>query len=155
MIYKSLAIVFCFLAAMVLSPAARADEWNQKTEMIFSQPVELPGIALPAGTYWFVLDDQDNRQVVQVFGGDWSRIFANLLTIPTDRKRSTDNTEVTFAERPHSQPEAVLDWYYPGFLTGHEFVYPRKEQRELTRAAERDIVVQPMNVASNALTPGA
>ncbi|MGA9977332.1 MAG: hypothetical protein WBQ08_01655, partial [Candidatus Sulfotelmatobacter sp.] len=96
-IYKSLAMVFCFiLATLVLPPAARADEWNQKTQMTFNEPVELPGVALPAGTYWFVLlDNQVDRQIVRIFSSDRSKILANLHTIPIERVQSTSNTEVT------------------------------------------------------------
>jgi hypothetical protein len=69
--------------------------------------------------------------------------------------QSTDRTEVTFAERPHSRPEALLKWYYPGLLTGHEFVYPKSEEDELRLDAKQDLVTQPMKVASNVASPGA
>jgi len=53
---RSLAFVFCFtLACMVFLPTAQADEWNQMTKIKFSEPIEIPGAVLPAGTYWFVL----------------------------------------------------------------------------------------------------
>ena len=38
-----------------LTPKAFADESNKKTVMTFSAPVEIPGKALPAGTYVFKL----------------------------------------------------------------------------------------------------
>src|ERR1035438_3523025 len=47
------------LLGVVLSPGAKADEWNRKTTMTFSGPVEIPGVhlkgwaVLPAGTYVF------------------------------------------------------------------------------------------------------
>jgi len=154
---RSLAIVFCFiLTCMAFLPAARADEWNQKTKMKFSEPIEIPGAVLPAGTYWFVLlDNPSDRQIVQIFSSDWSTLYATLLTVPTQRMEPTDHTEIKLAERLHSQPEAVLDWYYPGLLIGHEFLYPRKEEKELIRDAKQDIVVRPMHAASNGATPGA
>ncbi len=153
---RSLAIVFCLiLACMAFLPAARADEWNQKTKMMFSEPIEIPGTVLPAGAYWFVLlDNQSDRQIVQIFSSDWSTLYATLLTVRTQRTEPTDRTEIKFAERLHSQPEAVLDWYYPGLLIGHEFLYPRKEEKELIRDSEQDVVVRPMHATSNAATPG-
>jgi hypothetical protein len=36
---------------------ALADEWNQKTIVTFSGPVEIPGQVLDAGTYVFKLAD--------------------------------------------------------------------------------------------------
>ena len=41
------------LAALIASPA-RADEWNKKTFLTFSGPVQVPGVTLPAGTYTFI-----------------------------------------------------------------------------------------------------
>ena len=67
--------VFSFaLMSAVFSPAAKADQWNRKTKMTFSAPVEIPGVhlkgwaVLPAGTYVFkILDSQSDRHVVQIF----------------------------------------------------------------------------------------
>ncbi len=61
-------IIFCFiLACVVFLPSARADEWDQMTKFTFSQPVEIPGGVLAAGTYWFVLqNNQSDRNIVQI-----------------------------------------------------------------------------------------
>jgi hypothetical protein len=140
---KVFAVIFCWvLSCAVLLPAARADAWNQKTKMIFAQPVELPGGVLPAGTYWFLLlDNHYDRNIVQVFSEDWSYLYATLSTIPTDRQQATDETEIKFAERPYDKPEALLKWYYPGLLTGHEFLYSRKQQKELAHDGRQDVLV--------------
>jgi hypothetical protein len=154
---RSLAFVFCFtLACMVFLPTAQADEWNQMTKIKFSEPIEIPGAVLPAGTYWFVLaNNHGDRDIVQIFSSDWSKIYATVFTVSTERMQPTDRTEIKFAERPHSQPEALWKWYYPGLLTGHEFLYPQKEEKELARDAKQDLVTRPMSVASNPATPGA
>ena len=63
----------CCAAAITvaLAPSARADEWNKKTILTFSGPVQIPGATLPAGSYVFKLADiPGNRHVVQVFDGD-------------------------------------------------------------------------------------
>ena len=51
-ILRNISIAFClgFLAAL-LAPRVQADEWNKKTDVTFSQPVEIPGMVLPAGKY--------------------------------------------------------------------------------------------------------
>ncbi len=129
---KLFSVIFgLILAVMVLSPASRADVWNQRTELNFSQPVEIPGRVLPAGTYWFVLfNSESDRDIVQVFNADNSQLCATLITAPTVRNSAGD-TEVVFAERRHSQPEALWKWYYPGLQTGHEFLYPAHEEKNL------------------------
>jgi len=123
-------LVVLFLA-IVLVPSARADLWNQKIEVRFSEAVAIPGQVLPAGTYWFVLANTQDRNMVQIFNVDWSKLYATLDTVPDFRWRATNRTELTFAERPHDQPQAILAWFYPGMLTGHEFLYPGAQAKRL------------------------
>jgi hypothetical protein len=143
---ETLAMVCCLLLSLgVLLPVAHADEWNQRTELTFSEPVQVPGAVLPAGTYWFVLkNNQVDRNVVQIFSEDYSMLYATELAIPTDRAQSTDRTEIKFAERPHHQPEAILKWYYPGLLTGHEFIYPSREENQFRHETKVDVAAHPM-----------
>jgi hypothetical protein len=147
--WKGLAIILCCaLACGILLPAAKADESNQMTKLSFSEPVEIPGQVLPAGTYWFVLlDSASDRDIVRIFSGDWSKLEATLITVPTDRQQSTDETEIQFAERPYEKPEAILKWYYPGLLRGHEFIYPSKqEEKEFARDTKRDVLGEEMSL---------
>ena len=143
---KALAIICCLvLACGVLVPAARADQWNQQTKMSFNQPIEIPGSVLPAGTYWFVLSSNTDRNVVQIYSENWSRLYASLITIPIYRSQSTAKTEVEFAERPHQNAQALWEWYYPSRLAGHEFVYRSKNtEMRMSSAAKRDILARPM-----------
>jgi hypothetical protein len=140
--------IFCglVLAGAVLLPAARADEWNEKTMMSFNQPVEIPGLALPAGTYWFVLSDNRDRNVVQIYSEDWSKLEASMLTVPVYRQQSTSRTEIEFAERPHQTPEALVKWYYPGRLIGHEFLYPHNLEKRLNHESKLDVLVPPLTL---------
>jgi hypothetical protein len=142
--YKLLAIIFCcVLSCAVFLPAAKANTWDQMTKMSFTQPIEIPGSVLPAGTYWFVLQPSDSdRDIVQVFSQDWSHLYATLETIPVDRPQAKDKTEVKFAERPYDQPEALREWYYPGLLSGHEFLYSRKQEKQLARDVQKDVLVE-------------
>ena len=54
---KTLATLFCLIAlGAFVVPTATADDWNKKTVITFSGPVEVPGVGaqiLPAGTYVF------------------------------------------------------------------------------------------------------
>jgi hypothetical protein len=154
---RSLCVVACvILACTAFLPAARANEWNQATKIEFSEPIEIPNAVLAPGTYWFVLyNSKGNRNIVQIFNSDWSKLYATEVTVPTTRKESTTRTEIKFAERPHSQPEALWQWYYPGRLTGHEFLYPTKQETQLTLDAKQDVVARPLNGLSNIATPGA
>ena len=132
---------FCLaLIGVVTSPAARADDWNRKTVMTFSGPVEIPGVhlkgwaVLPAGTYVFkILDSQSDRHIVQIFNKDETQVLATILAIPNYRLKATDKTVVTFRERPAGEPEALRAWFYPGRNYGEEFVYPKAKAVELAK----------------------
>src|SRR5260370_21513028 len=127
--------VFCMaLMGTAFSPSAKADDWNRKTEITFSGPVEIPGVhltgwgVLPAGSYVFkILDSQSDRHIVQIFNKDETTIYATILAIPNYRLRATDQTVITFRERPAGQagkPTALV--YSPG-QWGGEIVYPQAE----------------------------
>jgi len=151
--------VFCLaLTGAAFSPAAKADEWNRKTVMTFSGPVEIPGVhlkgwgLLPAGTYVFkILDSQSDRHIVQIFNGDETQVLATILAIPNYRLKATDKTVVTFRERPAGEPEALRAWFYPGRNWGDEFVYPKARAIELAKETNTPVLFTaveiPMEVA--------
>ncbi|MGB9235747.1 MAG: hypothetical protein WCC04_15155 [Terriglobales bacterium] len=146
---RTFAVVFSLaLAFGAFLPNARASEENQQMEFTFNQPLELPGVDLPAGTYWFVLaDSPSNRNIMEVFSADWSTQYATLLTTSTIRQQSTDNPELQFAERHRGTPDALLKIFYPGMRTGHEFVYKEQVEARLSRDAKDDVVARPMNLS--------
>ena len=62
---------FIIAFALIFELAAHADEDNELTILTFSQPVQVPGRILPAGTYEFVLaNSQSNRDIVRIFNAD-------------------------------------------------------------------------------------
>jgi hypothetical protein len=147
--------VLCFslaLLALAFSPVLKADDWNQKTKVTFSQPVEVPGVGaqvLPAGTYVFkVLDSLSDRHIVRIFSEDETHVFTTILAIPNYRLRSTSKTVMTFRERAAGEPEAIHAWFYPGRQWGHEFVYPKARAVELAK-----IVNEPVLATTIELTP--
>jgi len=144
------------LGVLALSPGARADEWNQKTVITFSGPVEIPGQVLPAGTYVFKLANSNaSRNIVQVFNQDENHVFSTFLAIPDYRMRPSDKTIVTFAERPAGQPEAIKGWFYPGRTSGHEFVYPKAEALALAKANHAPVPSMPTELTADTTNPDA
>jgi len=138
---KNVKAAFCLLAATMLGaivmPSARADEWNKKTVVTFSQAVEVPGKVLPAGTYTFVLlDSTSDRHIVQIFNADGTHIIATILAINDYRLQSTGDTVMKFSERPGDSPEALRAWFYPGDNFGQEFVYPKTRAMQLAQTTK-------------------
>src|SRR5580700_9689907 len=125
---------------LICVSSAQADEWNKKTVMTFSQPVEIPGQILPAGTYTIKLVDiGSDRHVVQFLDADGIHVFATVLAINNWRLRPTGETVVKFAERSGDNPEALKAWFYPGDNFGQEFVYPKQRAVQLAVASHEPI----------------
>ena len=141
---KAISILGLLLAFVIILPAARADEYDQASQLTFSQPVQIPGRVLPAGTYWFVLADASiaNRNIIHIFNSDRSTLYATVITVTADRTQPYDHTALTFAERDSMRPGAILTWFYPGRKTGHEFVYPAQDEKELASAKHQTVVAR-------------
>jgi len=120
--------------------AVHADGWDKTTKVTFSEPVQVPGKVLPAGTYVFKLaDSSSDRHIVQIFTEDHMRLITTVLAIPNYRLKPADKTILTYDERPADQPMALDAWFYPGDNFGQEFVYPKSQALELTRLNKREV----------------
>jgi hypothetical protein len=140
------AVCFITLLGAAVAPRLSADEWNRKTVVTFSAPVEIPGVhlkgwgVLPAGTYVFqLLDSDSDRHIVQIWNKDETKIYATILAIPDYRSKATDKTVITFDERPVGEPEALRAWFYPGSKSGDEFVYPKEKAMTLAKASNSPV----------------
>ncbi len=148
------------LIAAAFSPQVKADDWNRKTVITFSQPVETPGIhmkgwaVLPAGTYVFkVLDSSSDRHIVQIFNQDETVVYATILAIPNYRIRATDKTVLTFRETPPGEPQVLRAWFYPGHNFGDEFVYPKAKAIELAKVTHFPVLYTAVDIEPEALSP--
>jgi hypothetical protein len=152
-LFKVFATVMCLLAIWTISaPQANADEWNRETTVTFSAPVEVPGVGaqiLPAGTYVFILvDSLTNRNIVRIFNEDKTHVYTTILAIPNYRLQVTDETVITFKERPAGQPEALRAWFYPGNRWGQEFVYAKSRAVELAKVVNEPVLATPIELAA-------
>lgn len=137
------------LVGFAAASIARADEWDKKTVLTFSQPVEIPGHVLPAGTYMFRLaDSTGDRYIVQILNADGTQMIATVMAIPDYRLTSTDQTVIKFNEEPAGAPEAIRAWFYPGNKIGQEFVYPKSRAAQLAKASHAVVPAIAADVAS-------
>src|SRR5277367_916799 len=152
-----------FIAAIIaaaFSPSVKADEWNKKTVVTFSDPVETPGVhiqgwaVLPAGTYVFkLLNSPSDRHIVQIFSQDETVLYSTVLAIPNYRLRATGKTVITFRERPAGEPEALRAWFYPGDNFGQEFVYPKEKALLLAKETNTPVLATTAEIAPEAAEP--
>jgi hypothetical protein len=125
-------VTFLF-AFLIVLPVVRADEWNQATLFTFSQPVQIPGQVLPAGTYLFELVNSFNHEIVRISSADRTNVIAVIQARPTQQKGLSGKAAIVLAERGVSQPEAIVAWSYPGRVEGHQFLYPKQVQEEVAK----------------------
>jgi hypothetical protein len=148
------------LLGALSAPSAKADDWNNKTVMTFSGPVEIPGVhltgygVLPAGTYVFkLLDSQSDRHIVQIFSQDEKTVYATILAIPNYRLKATSKTVITFSERPAGEPEALRAWFYPGKNWGDEFVYPKARAVEIAKITNTPVLYAAADIPLEVAVP--
>lgn len=136
-ILKSLAILFC-VSLFLLSSSLKADEWDKKTIITFSGPVQVANTQLPAGTYVFKLaESSGDRHIVQIFNQDETQLITTILANPDYRLEPADKTLVKFAETGNGSETsgtlpgngvAIKEWFYPGDDSGQEFrVVPQQQ----------------------------
>src|ERR1700722_6829380 len=105
---KAIVVTFAlFLGLAIVIPTMRADQvtpandptlnFNEATRLTFSQPVEIPGRVLPAGTYFFIVAGTADAPTVQVFDAD-KKLVSTQQTQTTYRNDTTENTQVTVAD---------------------------------------------------------
>ena len=143
------------VAALMLSSAAPAGAQggplDSRTEFTFNQPVELPGVTLPPGTYVFrFVDATTGRSVMQVQAKDSSsKTYGMFLTISAQRPAPSDEAELRFLETPAGQPAAVKTWWYPGNTIGREFIYPKSQARRLAQATNQPVLTTQADNVTN------
>ena len=158
---KAASTVFCVgLVGATFSPSAKADDYDKKTIVTFSGPVEIPPVhitgmrILPAGTYVFKLvNSSSNRHIVQIFNKDQTKIYATILAIPNYRLVPKNKTVITFNEGVRGQPEAIRAWFYPGANWGEEFVYPKEKAVELAKVTKTPVLALQAEVAVEVAKP--
>src|SRR5579862_5378441 len=138
-----------FLLAIALivaahTPSAQADQWDKKTTITITEPVEMPSccnpehvVLLQPGTYVMALvDSQSDRHIVRVFEKNGTTVITTILAVPNYRLKPTGNSVFQFWETPAGQPRAMRAWFYPGDNFGQEFAYHKTKSIEIARAAK-------------------
>ena len=132
---KTLSIFGLMLALTIMLPVVHAEDWNQTTQFTFSQPVQILGRVLPAGTYRFQLGDNDSRHLVQIFRENRT-LVATLYSVPRLRNGRSAAAAITLANRGVAEPQAIVAWFFAGEKQGHELLYSRQENQEPLRATQ-------------------
>lgn len=136
------------LGLAIFNPVLKADQYDRKTVISISQPLEVPGVVLPPGTYVMKLfNSSSNRHIVQFMNENQNRQMALTFAVSAERIRPTGKTVLTMYEGSRDAPPAVRTWFYPGDTVGQEFLYPH---HQAARISERtNIAVPEIETAEN------
>jgi hypothetical protein len=135
-----LAMASIGLLGAAFAPNAAADDWNKKTVLTVSEPIQVPNQVLPAGTYVMkLLSSPSDRHIVQIFNADETHLYTTILAIPNYRIQPTGKTVFTFWETPPGQAKALRAWFYPGDNFGQEFAYPKSAAAEIATVAREQV----------------
>src|ERR1700739_1518806 len=122
--YIAVGMIIAF--TLLFELVAHADVSDQASKISFSEPIQIPGQILPAGTYLFRMVGRNfDENLVQVFNADGTVLYATLETVPAERAEPTGFTTVTLAEHGPGNPVALVKWFYPGTLIGQQFGFLR------------------------------
>jgi hypothetical protein len=137
---KLAVIIGAALFAFGMAPAAvHAGVGSQRTILTFNQAVRIPGQVLNPGTYDFVrIDNGQSSDVnlIQVFNHNSNRIVATEQTITVDRKDPSGSTVLTLSQAAPGHAPALVDWFYPGSLIGHEFLYSPTRETQINQSPQ-------------------
>ena len=144
-----LVVLVCALAS-----GANAFTSDKRTYFTFNQPVALPGMTLPAGTYMFRIANPDtSRNVIQVANKQGTESYALLHTVQATRPDAPKDSEIRFRETAAGAPPAVGSYWYMGERNGYEFIYSKEQLEALNKTAQPAAEVSFTESESSAVVP--
>jgi len=112
--------IFAASSSQAASPLMPMTVSNNLT---LSNPVGLPGVTLPAGTYVFEAGPSLNPNIVRVLSPNRQRLFYQGFTVRITRRFDAEKSVLTFGETTNGAPAPIIAWYPLGSNSGHAFMY--------------------------------
>jgi hypothetical protein len=110
------------LLTITLSPFAKADQWDKKTVITTTQPIQIQGKLLEPGQYVIkLLESPSDRSILQIFDAYETKLEMTVLANTAYRAEPTGDTRFTFSEMQPGQARSLRTWFYPGDNSGLEF----------------------------------
>ena len=113
------------LGVLATSATGAFVDARRTTYFTFSRTVQMPGVALPAGTYIFEVANPDGgSDVVRVLSRDRKTVFLMKFTRTIYREQRGDlKATISLGEAPAGNPPTVKAWYPQSETRGREFIY--------------------------------
>ena len=113
------------LGLLATSTTGAFENAGRTTYFTFSGTVQMPGVALAAGTYIFeVVNPNGGSDVVRVISRDRKKTYLMRLTRAVERPwRGNLDASITLGETAAGAPPKVKAWYPQNETRGREFIY--------------------------------
>jgi hypothetical protein len=109
--YRNSAMLGLAMLATTIAPAARASEYDRKTIVTFSAPVQIQNTILDAGQHVFkLLNPAVQRDVVLVYDAEGAKLEAIVFANYISRFQPTDKPEFTFYKNASGDTAALHAW---------------------------------------------
>jgi len=136
---STVVVAFATCIGVALVPSLWADNWDKKTTLTITEPLQVPScctpdqtVTLQPGEYVMVLvDSLADRHIVRIFDKDQKNVITTILAIPNYRLQPTGKTVFQYWEVPAGQPKALRAWFYPGDNFGQEFAYSKQTAAQI------------------------
>lgn len=146
--------LLCALMLLPLAPGAFADQYNKRTDITITEPIEVPGAVLQPGTYTFkLLDEPADRHIVQITSKDGKTTYAVAFTAAARRLQPTPKPMLTFYETKNGGPNAVDKWFWPGEMDGQQFLYPHKQAQQIAQNTGDKVPEAPVQAPERGQSP--
>jgi hypothetical protein len=113
------------LGVFATAAASATFDTRRTTYFTFTRTVQIPGVALPAGTYVFeVANPEGQGDIVRVLSRDRKQVFLMKFTRPIYRPADRNlKATISLGESPAGTPPPVTAWYPESETRGREFLY--------------------------------
>ena len=139
-----------FAAAMgmiIITPGAKAGDWDHKTIVTTSTPLNVAGTVLEPGKYVFqLLNTAPYQHVVQILNFRENRVYTTVIAHPVGymeqgiparlQGAEAGKAHFTFWETTAGEPKALRDWYYQGSFQGEEFAYHKMTVTQVSQVTQ-------------------
>jgi len=132
-------ILMALAVAVLASLAIRADAapMERAIRLSFSQPVEIPGMVLPVGSY--VFEDLQLGGLTRIWDANELHVLTTVVTVPAERREPEEKNNVILKENGQHAPERVDAWFAPWESIGSEFVYTKASHKDVAKTIAVDV----------------
>jgi hypothetical protein len=128
MLSRKIVHILCGVVLLGVAASAASSatfDTRRTTRFTFSRTVQVPGVALPAGSYIFEVANPDGQgDIVRILSGDRSQVLLMRFTRPIYRQaKGPLKATISLGESPAGTPPPVTAWYPESETRGREFLY--------------------------------